>query len=91
MPDDLAATLATIAEDIEATVAVYDLDGVGKNSYPISAAMSRHARVLRAALEAVLNLADEWGDSAPGIEYPYILSDLRGAITAELTGKEAGE
>ena len=83
MPDDpLSATLAGIREDIEATVAVYDLDGVGKNSYPISAAMSRHARVLLAALEAVLKLADP--EKSTGVPPVRILA----AITAALTGDD---
>jgi len=58
--DRVASTLAGIREDIKATVAVYDLDGTGKNSFPVSAAMSRHARVLFAALEAALEEAADW-------------------------------
>lgn len=53
-PDVPSATLAGIREDVEETVAVYDLDGAGKNSYPVSAAMSRHALVLLVAVEAAL-------------------------------------
>ena len=57
--DNLTAALEEIGADIEATVSVYNLDGIGKNSYPVSAAMSRHARPLLAALRAVLELADD--------------------------------
>ncbi len=59
MADNPSATLAGIREDIEATADVYDLDGAGKRSYPISAAMVRHARVAVDAVERVLALADE--------------------------------
>ena len=64
MTPDLSSTLAGIGADIEDTVAVYNLDGAGKNSYPVSAAMSRHASVLFAAVEAVLKLADDWDGKA---------------------------
>ena len=53
---DLTAELDGIADDIEATASVYNLDGAGKNSYPVSAAMIRYARPLLAALRAVLAL-----------------------------------
>ena len=61
-PDPTSA-LAGIREDIEATVDVYNLDGAGKNSYPVSAAMTRHARVLLAAVEAVLALRQARADA----------------------------
>jgi hypothetical protein len=64
VPDDPSATLSAIREDIEATVDVYNLDGAGKNSYPVSAAMVRHARVLVAALEAVLRQVDHFASEA---------------------------
>lgn len=55
-PDtDVTAEVARIRTDIDETVDVYNLDGTGKNSYPVSAAMSRHARSLLAAIQAVLD------------------------------------
>jgi hypothetical protein len=67
-PDDPSATLAAIREDVEVTADVYNLDGTGKNSYPVSAAMVRHARVAVAALEAALALADDWEQRAANHE-----------------------
>lgn len=83
MPDTSPATLAGIRADIEETADVYDLDGAGKNSYPVSATMVRHARSLVAALEVVLALADKESTGIPPV-------CIRRAITAELAGKEAG-
>ena len=82
MPDDdwVATTLAGIREDIEATADVYDLDGAGKNSYPVSAAMSRHALVLLTALEAVQALANEWEAKAKKIGGQITLKDCDGAV-----------
>ena len=99
MPDDpLSSTLAAIQEDIEATVAVYDLDGAGKNSFPVSAAMVRHARVLLAALEAVLkahrpNTADgrcNWCRESDGQRSAFPCGEYL-TIRAALPGEETAD
>ncbi len=67
MATDPTTALAEIRVDIEETVTVYNLDGAGKNSYPVSAAMSRHARSLLAAVEAVLKIhRPVWNDYVDG-------------------------
>jgi hypothetical protein len=92
MPDtDPSATLAAIREDVEVTADVYNLDGTGKNSYPVSAAMIRHARVLLAALETALGFHGEHRGHCDGcsdaygepVEWPC---DEFRAITTALTG-----
>ena len=89
--DDPTSALDQIRTDIEDTVAVYNLDGPGKNSYPISAAMSLHARSLLAAIERVLELTrDSSGDDL----YPSIdvtVGEVREAITSALSGTQQGE
>lgn len=101
-PGQVAATLAEIRADIEETADVYNLDGAGKNSYPISAAMIRHARPLLAAVEAALKhhrrVPDQRG-VADGPPRPPICEGCRiawpcpevAAITAALTGTQPSE
>jgi hypothetical protein len=64
---DPAALLAPIRADIEETVYVYSLDGAGKSTHPVSAAMSRHARSLLAAVDAALSLAHRLETAGPPV------------------------
>ena len=95
VPDsDPSSLLSGIRADIEATVAVYNLDGAGKNCFPISAAMSRHARSLLAAIEALSSalrthqnkLTDTKGEFCAGCLEPSC-PDPEAIITTALGGE----